>query len=84
MIEIIRFRKLMKLAKELNIAIIVSTPLSRSVDDSEISLNHLRGTGEVEILSDVVFLLPKSDGKIQKFIIAKNNRGNTGEGSIFG
>ncbi|MCQ2240891.1 DnaB-like helicase C-terminal domain-containing protein [Treponema sp.] len=84
MIEIIRFRKLKKLAKELNIAIIVSTPLSRSVDDSEISLNQLRGTGEVEILSDVVFLLPKPDGKIQKFIIAKNNRGNTGEGSIFG
>lgn len=38
----------------------------------------------MEILSDVVFLLPKPDGKIQKFIIAKNNRGNTGEGSIFG
>ena len=42
-----------------------------NVDDSEISLNQLRGTGEVEILSDVVFLLPKPDGKFRSLLLQR-------------
>lgn len=75
--------ELKRLAKELNIAIIIANPLARSPEaETRPVLSQLRGCSEVENISDLVILLnPEQDG-VQKFFVEKNLHGNIGDGII--
>lgn len=75
--------ELKRLAKELNIVVVLANPLARTCEpEARPTLSQLRGCGEIENVSDLVILLnPEEDG-IQKFFVEKNIRGKTGEGLI--
>lgn len=72
-------KSLKLLAKELNIVIIITNPLSRTADYEVPNLGDIRGGGGTEDVCDLILFLHKDQEDTRKIIIAKNNRGNLGE-----
>lgn len=76
-------RKLKVLARELNIPIIITCQVARSAQGQLPQLQDLRGSGEVEAISDVIMLLHvntrnSSNSLPAKLIVAKNHYGKLG------
>lgn len=77
--------KLRILARELNIPIVITCQVARDADGNPPNLSLLRGSGDLEAVSDVVLFIHRERAKdgIQfppaKLIIAKNHNGALGE-----
>ena len=78
--------KLRLLARELNIPIVIACQLARDAEGNPPELHHLRGSGDVESVPDVILLIhrdrPRSyeiQFQATKLIIAKNPNGPLGE-----
>jgi len=85
-------RTIKKLSKELNIPIIQTCQISRTIDKSnrEPTLSDLKGSGSIEEDTDVVIFLHEINNDAgydhHKFIVAKNRsgeKGYAGQGFIF-
>ncbi len=79
-------KKIRLLARELNIPIVLLCQVARDASGALPDLSHLRGSGDLEAVSDVVLLIHRdrpSSCEIQfqttKLIIAKNHNGALGE-----
>ncbi len=72
-------KSLKLLAKELNIVIIITNPLSRTADYEVPNMKDIRGGGGSEDVCDLILFLHKEQDETRKIIVAKNNRGNLGE-----
>ena len=78
--------KLKKLARELNIVIVFTLPVSSSSalsEDEALSLSRIRGCGDLESICDLVIFLERKENELNRFRIAKNNRGTTSTGYLF-
>ena len=76
--------KLKKLARELNIVIVFTLPVSSSSSEvEELSLARIRGFGQLESICDLVIFLESKENELKQFKIAKNNRGAISTGYLF-
>lgn len=75
-------KKLKVLAREINIPIVLLCQVARDVGGNPPELSHLRGSGEVESVADVIFLLHRdrkiNEGRSSQLFIAKNHNGPLG------
>ncbi len=73
-------KKLKVLARELNIPVVLLCQVARDMAPPD--LNHLRGTGEIEAVADVILLLHRdrsiNQGCSAQLFIAKNHNGPLG------
>ena len=79
-------KKLKKLAKDLNIVIVFTLPVSSSSalsEDEALSLSRIRGCGDLESICDLVIFLERKENELNRFKSAKNNRGTTSTGYLF-
>ena len=73
--------KLKKLAKELQIPILITCQVARSCDNLAPNLQQLRGSGALEDVSDIVLFVHREnvEDSVATLIVAKNHYGETAE-----
>lgn len=77
-------RRIKEFAKELKLAFIVVSSLSRGNEESRPTLSLLKESGDIEFASDgVLFIHPEREEDRKILIIAKNRWGWTGEVKVF-
>ena len=77
-------RRIKEFAKELKLAFIVVSSLSRGNEEGRPTLSLLKESGDIEFASDgVLFIHPEKEENLKSLVIAKNRFGWTGDVKVF-